>query len=442
MSEFALNFAARPQGSVDITFDNRGDRLIGLGLVNGLLKVLSLGLYSFWGKTEVRKRLWSFTKLNGEPLEYTGTGKELFLGFLVVFFLFVLPLMLGGFLVVYAFPGSQMALAIYQLSAYALFFALIGNALYRAQRYRLSRTRWRGIRGGMDGSPGGYGWAYFWTLALPFGAVLAMTGGASAAGLQPLAGIIVVVGFIAALWVLPWRSNKLQGMLTRDMRFGDRALSFTGTSGPLYKRYFFAWAGTALLYVGAGIATAIYAMSSGMMEKFQAQLPPEARDVGLMVLLWLSALIIMGLITAWYRAFQLNHFARHTHLDGATFNLQASGKGIMWLLFSNWLISVLGALAGLAIGFAAVFGLGLMPAPPEAGAAPPEPGLLPILLLFAPIALMTTLATTFAQFRSARYFLSRLKLDGAVDLDAIRQSALTGPKRGEGLAQAFDLDAF
>ena len=70
------------QRAIDITFDGRGGRMIGLGFINGILKVLTLGLYSFWAKTEVRRRIWSATRLNGEPLSYTGTGKELFLGFL------------------------------------------------------------------------------------------------------------------------------------------------------------------------------------------------------------------------------------------------------------------------------------------------------------------------------------------------------------------------
>ena len=213
--------------SVEIRFENRGDKLIGLGLFNGLLKVLTLGMYSFWGKTEARRRLWSFMRLNGESLQYTGTGKELMLGFLVVLGAFVLPLFLAGMLIGLLLPGNKSALAIYQVVVYGLFFFLLGNAMYRAQRYRLSRTTWRGIRGGMDGSPWRYGWTYFWTIAIPFGAVFALAGAAAVAwpANAGIAGAIAVLGFVAALWILPWRANTLQRILTNDMRFGDRALS-------------------------------------------------------------------------------------------------------------------------------------------------------------------------------------------------------------------------
>ncbi|MEQ1715329.1 MAG: DUF898 family protein [Hyphomicrobium sp.] len=441
MHDTTAHAAAAPK-SIDIAFDNHGDRLIGLGLVNGLLKVVSLGLYSFWGKTEVRRRLWSFTRLNGEPLEYTGTGKELFLGFLVVFFAFVLPLMLGGLTVALLFPGQKGAIAIYQFAAYALFFFLLGNALYRAQRYRMSRTRWRGIRAGLEGSPAAYGWAYFWTLVLPFALVAALTGAVAFAGSPSAGGLIGTVGFVAALWALPWRSNKLQRMLTNDMRFGDRALSYSGSSKPLYKRYFFAWAGSALLYLAALAASAYYAYSTDIVTSLQLYIPPTGQQIAVFAALWIGVLIAAGLITAWYRASQMNHFARHTHLDSATFKLNASGKSLMWLFFSNWMLAALGIAGGLALGGFAAYAAGLLPAPPEPGMEPAEPGLLPIITIMVPVMLMTTLTTTFAQFRSARYFLSRLKLDGAVNLDAIMQSQHSGPKRGEGLAQVFDLDAF
>ena len=32
---------------------------LGLSLLNGLLRIVTLGVYHFWGKTEVRQRIWS-----------------------------------------------------------------------------------------------------------------------------------------------------------------------------------------------------------------------------------------------------------------------------------------------------------------------------------------------------------------------------------------------
>ena len=76
---------------IDVTWRGSPWSLTGLSFLNFLLSVVTLGIYSFWGKTEVRKRIWSSVRLNGEPLVYTGTGKELFLGFLIIFGVFLLP---------------------------------------------------------------------------------------------------------------------------------------------------------------------------------------------------------------------------------------------------------------------------------------------------------------------------------------------------------------
>lgn len=451
---------AAPANAAEITFDNRGDRLISLGFLNGFLKLITLGLYSFWAKTEVRRRLWSFTRINGEPLQYTGTGKELFLGFLVVFFLFVLPVILAGTGVALFFPGSVTALTLYKVAVYALFFFLLGNAMYRAQRYRLSRTQWRGIRGSLDGSPWSYGWTYFWTLALPAllsaGAAGALTDWASYAKLaamppgmrefgvpaffmqNKLAVAALILGAIAIALILPWRSNKLQRQITNEMSLGNAPLSYTGSATPLYKNYFLAAAGGVLLLVLASAATAALSYKrigeSGETVPFE---PGQAAAFAI-VAIWIGFFIALAVISAWYRANQVNHFARHTHFGEARFRAEASGPGLVWLALSNWLLIVVSTAIAVAIGLGAAFGLNMMPIP--GSTQPPGPALTLIIIL--PMILTTTAATTYAQFRSARYFMSRLKLDGKVDFNAILQSAGTGPTRGEGLAQVFDLDAF
>ena len=428
---------------VDISFDNRGDRLIGLGLINGLFKVLTLGLYSFWAKTEVRRKLWSFTRFNGEPLEYNGTGKELFLGFLIVFGAVILPVMLGAVAVSMGFPGQRQAISLYNAFIYLLFFLLVGNAMYRAQRYRLSRTQWRGIRGALVGSPGRYGWTYFWTLAAPIAGIAAIAGFIAWLVGPKVGGVIMVVGLLAALWILPWRANKLQAMMTSEMRFGGSPLSYTGTSGPLYKRYMFAWFGTALVLVAAVAVSALYVLQSDIYTQIMLQqFKPSLADGVAMAGIWLTAIILIGVITAWYRANQMNHFAGHTHFDGATFRGEATGKSLMWLVLSNWLLSVFALMAGALLAVLLVSMTIEVPAVVFRAGSTPDLGGLRVLLALPPILIITTLASTFAQFRSARYFVSRLKLDGAVNLNAILQSDATSPKRGEGLAQVFDIDAF
>ncbi len=85
--------------------------------------------------------------LFGEPLEYTGTGKELFLGFLIVFAVLItvgIIINVGNFYI--QTMGSNAALIAFKGFYYLDFFNLFGYAVYRARRYQLSRTVWRSIR--------------------------------------------------------------------------------------------------------------------------------------------------------------------------------------------------------------------------------------------------------------------------------------------------------
>lgn len=434
--------------NVSVGWSDDGDRLIGLGFINAVLKILTLGVYSFWGKTEVRRRLWSFVRLNGEPLEYTGTGRELFVGFLIVFGTVLLPVILAGLIVAVAFAGNRLALGAYQGLVYVAFFLLLGNAIYRAQRYRLSRTRWRGIRGALTGSPGRYGWTYFWTIALPAILLIGLPVAASGLALgnptmQALAGFTLIVGFAAFWWVLPWRANLLQRIMTDDMRFGNRPFSYSGGPGPLYKRYFFVWLGTIVLYFGAIAAIGLYLYAEGFIPPNPAApIIPGIRHVLVSLGILLVAFLLWGLITAWYKANQINHFARNTHFEGATFRTDVRGRGIMWLVLTNRLLSLLAIAIGLGIGAAILhysgMATGLTPGrQPQAWEIYPQ-----LLALGAPVILTTSIVSAFAQFRTARYIISRMSLDGVVDLERINQSAEQGPRHGEGLAQAFDVDAF
>ena len=47
-----------------------------------------------------------------------------------------------------------------------------------------------------------------------------------------------------------------------------------------------------------------------------------------------------------------------------------------------------------------------------------------------------------AMARTAKYFVDNLSLDGPIDVAGIAQSTAARSRTGEGLAQAFDIDAF
>jgi uncharacterized membrane protein YjgN (DUF898 family) len=132
----------RPATAVRLRFvGNRGDywRLMIRG---GVLQAITLGIYRFWLFTDMRRFLWASTAVEGETLEYTGTAVELLIGFLLA---------IGILVPVYAllFVASLELGILSALSGVLAFVGLAGfgqYAVYRARRYRLTRTVFRGLR--------------------------------------------------------------------------------------------------------------------------------------------------------------------------------------------------------------------------------------------------------------------------------------------------------
>src|SRR3981081_2417779 len=120
-------------------------RLLAHGAV---LLMLTLGIYRFWLTTDIRRFLWSNTELAGESFEYAGTARELLLGFLIAITILV-PLYTAFFFLAFS------AGAIGEMASSIAFIVLprLGHyAVYRARRYRLSRTIYRGVRFHLTGS--------------------------------------------------------------------------------------------------------------------------------------------------------------------------------------------------------------------------------------------------------------------------------------------------
>jgi uncharacterized membrane protein YjgN (DUF898 family) len=110
----------------------------------------------------------------------------------------------------------------------------------------------------------------------------------------------------------------------------------------------------------------------------------------------LGALFVFALIRAWYSSRMFNYFASQTKYEGCTFRLHTTVPSLIWLVASNYLIRLLS--------------LGVL----------------------SPI----------AEARSMRYIVDRLSIEGNIDWPMVGQNPAALMARGEGLAEAFDVDAF
>lgn len=385
--------AAAPARSQALLYDGRIGELYGIFLLNILFTVLTLGIFRFWAITRYRRYLWSRMRFQGERFEYIGTGGELFVGYLLAG-LALLGAAIVAFGAAYGLSKVSEPLGVVPILLFYVFVAVLAaGAVFSAQRYRLTRTLWRGIRGGMTGSMLGY-------------------------GLRAI--LYQVLAVVTLLQLVPWVQVRLAERRIDASSFGTARFQFRGSA----RRLYLPWLATLV-----GTAVAFWATAAGVWVLAQATLPKVkklgsgggAEDAQAILALVLSMgwTIVVGLvvfaiaamlISSWYSAAFERHVVGNTTLgrggsaagrgigaraDAAgtvRFSSSMTGGGLFGLMLGNLLIAV------------ATLGLGY-----------------PILL-----------------HRNARFLARTLWVDGAVDAQALAQSTLAAPRFGEGMFQQLD----
>lgn len=361
-----------------LTYDGKGGEIGKIALTNGLLGLVTLGVYRFWGKTRLRRYLWSHVVLEGDRLEYTGRGLELFLGFLVVSV--ILILIYGGVFVASLAFGFGIAEAEgLQLVLVLILLLLIPVAIYRARRYRLSRTYWRGIRAGQTGSAFKY-------------ALMSI-------GLFLLSMLTLGLAY-------PYHRTVLQRYRMQNTWFGDQNFEFEASAWRLFGK----WLLTLLLYpftLGFSyfwyriVEFRYYAGCTRFMgAEFSSRLD-TGRVIGIIILTYIASIVFMivlfGLAAAVSGLFMPGLIEDFQELS------QAQTTGDPNVVPPPALIA-----AYLVFGLAAALGFGVI-------------------------------QTVFFIQPLVAEVIRSLSIEGEVDFEALAQSAERGPRHGEGLADALDL---
>jgi uncharacterized membrane protein YjgN (DUF898 family) len=206
--------ARPPRAGLPLVYTGRTGEVARLALAIGFLGLITVTFYRFWGKTRLRRYLWSRVSVDGVPLEYTGRGSELFVGFLFALAVLIPFFAAYSALRLLVLTQGDMAEGIFQAAYVALIYWLVGVALWRARRYRLTRTAWRGIRCGQTGSAVGYATRMFLYAALA----------------------VVTLGL-----AVPLRNVRLYRYELGHTWFGDRSFACDAAVWPLMKRWLLAW---------------------------------------------------------------------------------------------------------------------------------------------------------------------------------------------------------
>ncbi|MBA1158229.1 DUF898 family protein [Microvirga sp. Marseille-Q2068] len=300
-----------------MAFSGRGRDFLKLLIAGSLFQIPTFGFYRFWMITKLRRHLWANTQVEGESFEYTGTAKELLIGFLIA--LAVLgPIYIAYAILTfmaeerYAFASVPLVLVMYVLAHFGS---------YRARKYRASRTMFRGIRFWMKGS----GWAY--------------------AGRAILWDIAT---FLTLGLALPWATASLERYRMRHTYFGSVQGGFAGTGWSLFKRGWWIWV-LGLVALVVGIALAILGTSPAAIMFFPHYSTTRA---GLAILgalvLFIAGVVLLPLAMAIFTRW---------HIDGLRFGDVSIASKLRLGTFYGLFFKLIFSSIGFAVAFSALVGI-------------------------------------------------------------------------------------
>jgi uncharacterized membrane protein YjgN (DUF898 family) len=307
-----------PEGARAVRFTGTWREYLPIAATNVLLTIVTLGIYRFWATARQRRYLWSRTEVIGDRLEWSGTGKEMFIGFLIVM-AFLLPFFL---FIQFLFPALiargklEAAFGIITLFYIGLIY-LGGFALFRALRYRLSRTWWRGIRGGSDEPGWNYGGEYLGRLALT----------------------------LMTFWIVwPWAATRLWNGRWNQMSFGPLNFRTNLTAEGLKRR----WAAVYLVPIAALLVVMVIAAVLGFSAAAMGA-KPGATFAGIVIGLVVLFYLAIPLMTLhWYAKFY-RKAAESLSLGELEFGFDASTWDWLKLFLGNLALAIV--TLGLGISF-------------------------------------------------------------------------------------------
>ncbi|MFP6893477.1 MAG: DUF898 family protein [Opitutales bacterium] len=262
-----------------LAFTGSGSEFFGIWIVNVLLSIVTLGIYSAWAKVRTMNYFYGSTSLGGSSFAYVANPVAILKGRIIAFVFFLLYMLLSQVVPVLVIP------------LILLIFFLSPLIIVRSLRFRMQNTEYRGLRFGFAGTTGeSYG---------------VFVGG-------------LLLSNITAGILFPWFYMRQKQFYIGNVQFGGSQ--------------FLCMPRTGHFYVCAGIC---FAMVFGVVLFFVLV------AVGFAIVftegLLLCIYLMMGVVTAYWHANTTNHIITSSRLEDITFESRLTTGGLIGL----WLVNIL-----------------------------------------------------------------------------------------------------
>ena len=325
------------------SFTGRGGEYFKIWIVNILLSIITLYIYSAWAKVRTRRYFAGNTVLDNSSFDYHATGMQILLGRIIAVVLLI-AVTFGGTISPFISIGAVVILAL-----------LLPWAMWRSTKFNMRMTSFRNVRFGFDGKLGPM---YMYLLIMPFIPILvaaAVAGALYMVGVQTAhLSVVIGVGVIAMYLMYPWVHKRLANYMLRNYRYGTAKFSGELSTGRFYAIYLKAIGLSLLVYIALlliGGALAFLLQMTGLLNSsFLEDMFKNPAQIGhlgtvlavvLVGFVYLLLFFLGTLISSYFRS----RLREHLYVNGVVDQRvdpesTVTARGLWWVSITNILILI------------------------------------------------------------------------------------------------------
>lgn len=337
--------------ALPFTFTGSGSEFFKIWVVNFILSILTLGIYSAWAKVRTNRYFYGNTRLGDAGFEYHAKPMAILKGRLIAVSLLLVYVLLGN-------------ISLTASVAFAVLLAIISPwIIWRSIQFNARMTSYRNVRFGFTGE---LKKIYKYLLLLPWlpllaavviGILVAFSDGTFNPQALP---VIIALGLFATYLMVPFIQKLVTVYYIDNHQFGQGKLKAGLSAGKYYQIYLALIGWSILLIVGVVIVVSLLTTvfldkNTGMMILHMLALnSAESAKIGsgLMMTLMFVIYLPFFVMTVWFKAYintkVRNYVYQNVELDNV---LKLESNMTVWKLFRFYMANILLMIATLGLAY-------------------------------------------------------------------------------------------
>ncbi|SGZ06669.1 YjgN family protein [Moritella viscosa] len=284
-------------------FHGKGKEYFGIWIVNILLSIITLGIYSAWAKVRTNKYFYGNTELNGSRFDYLAQPKQILIGRIIAVIAVIIWTALNAF---------SPQLAVLAMLVFALIYPVL---VVRNLRFDMKMTQFRNVRFNFIGT---YKSAYKVMLVKPLAAYIAI--GISIAitltYIMPASKIFgIIIMAATCLLLLPllfsWVIAAMNQFIINNTRYGN--LTFSATLQTTYIFKVLAKFMLLIVLIIAGFAA--FLIIAGVSTNDISNLTGDSSKMAVFMIAYIGMIVGMIFTQVYFHVRVRNYILSATKLD-------------------------------------------------------------------------------------------------------------------------------